>query len=204
MFGPQQFAGLTVRKPVIAVATGTTWNPGSTSNVALTGSNLIATSTSASNAYCNTTTSHSTGKYYAELLWSVATTGDNWSAAIIPSASGNFPTDYSAASQDFIQSPFGTNKIAYPHIISGQTCRVALDLTNKRLWVAKNGGNWNAASGVGDPTNPSGGLGVDITSALTNVNAYVLLVNFAALGDSVTLNTGPTYVFTKPAGYSDW
>jgi len=78
---------------------------------------------------------------------------------------------------------------------SGSTVDVAVDLTNKLLWMRVNGGNWN-----GSATNTPGGIGGFSLASLSS-SSLTPAVNLYTTNDSVIANFANNLGIT---GFSPW
>ena len=86
---------------------------------------------------------------------------------------------------------------------AGDVICFAVDFTASKVWVRKNGGDWN--NDVIGNQNPATGTG-GFSFAGIAAGPYYVGFSVVAILDTgtVTINTGPTFDFTKPAGFSDW
>lgn len=197
--------------PLDAVAAGggggTAFDPAHKSSaIALSGSNLIATSSASSNwEAVRATASHSSGKYYAE--FTVTTLPSPNVEMGIVNASFPFVTG------DFIG--FDANSCGYADnggvfqnggsILSsiayglGDVVQMAYDAGTGGIWFAKGGGIWNN-SGAANPATATGGL----ASGLGGQTVFAAAAVFAN-GQVWTANFGGSaYSFTAPSGFGNW
>lgn len=181
-------------------ASTTTLNPSDkAAAVTLSGGNLIMT-TSSGPANARSIASHSSGKYYFEVVFSAAAINTFDKAVGIANSTQSltgFPTEGTggADSATIFQSSasFGVT------VGVSDRLGVAVDMTAKLIWMRVNGGNWggnathNPATGVG---------GFDISSVSQpwfvlgegNANTAALTFNFG----------GSAYTDSAPAGFGNW
>jgi hypothetical protein len=152
----------------------------------------------------------STGKYYFEVTIG-ASHGNNDSVALVISGT-NFASIISGQG-GVVAFNGGGGLIFYVGTNTGKTVGTwtagdvicyAADLTNGKVWVRRNSGNWN-----GDPTaNPATGVGY-IGSGSTGGSAIAPNLTFGgtgtALNDNMTANFGGSaFAFTPPSGFGNW
>lgn len=194
----------------------TTWNPADkNAGIALTGSNLIATSSAGSGtvnqAVRATTAISPTIKQYFEVTVS-GTMGQYLSVGVLNSGAtlSNDVGAVNGAAFCHIFSP-GTSKSrmngaisgSWPPISAGQVVRVAIDRNNNRIWWALNNNTTNGTAWMGDgtinadPVTNTGGLFI---SAVTGT--IFPAFSSAWTGDVATLNPGPTgFAYAVPSGF---
>lgn len=207
------YAGATFRKGLKTViipgysagggAAGSAFNPADKLNIALTGTNLIATSTSASNGGVRGTTSHSVGKWM--LSFSAVSIGSTDTLDYV--GIGTLADTLGLASGSQVQailtkvgtafSGNGGSAASYPDglaIPAAATVDLCVDLPNLLFWFRVNGGLWNA-SGTANPATGVGG------HAMLLGGTFVPYVRITTVGQTVTLNTTPA---SPPAGFAAW
>lgn len=190
----------------------TTWDPTAPgAGIALSGGNLIATYTgsSAPNAV-KSSTSHSTGKFYFELTWNTpsssntresgfgnATAGAASLTGVQVGNTGTTTIGWGGGSDVFVNGASITNVSSWG---TPGTIALAIDISGALVWFKDVvSGNWNA-SGAANPATGVGGVSLTITGA-----PFFVMVSMFVSGDSVTANFGATsYVYTPPAGFSNW
>lgn len=206
--------GLGFSSVVAAGGSTVTFDPATKStHITLSGGNLTAASDSNANAVVvRTTTSHSSGKYYAEFtivagspvgfeLIGICTSSytidgasflGNTNSSLALGADGQMYTAVSGASNGGL----GTSTYTTADVIS-----VAVDLDNKKMWWRKNGGSWYGDGIVaGDP-----GVGNTHFNDITNLSTGVFLALEVGNAHSVTANFGGSaYAQSVPSGYSNW
>jgi len=191
--------------PDAALGSSTTWNPSDkTANVVLSGGNLIATTTSTSDAVRATTAIALGTKVYFELTVASGATNNTGGGLLQTGVGMNlYPGSgtagvilYTGTGQVYVNgSPSGSPLGAYT---SGGVLCFAVDLVNNQLWVRLNNGNWNA-SGSADPSTNTGGLNISGLFAATTASPAAAL---ATTGVTVTANFGAAFTYTKPSGFS--
>jgi hypothetical protein len=181
-------------------------------NITLSGGNLIAAFNGTGNGeWVRSTTSHGTGKFYAEFTFTTygANPDNAWGGACNASRSlsgGGVNNDANAviyAMRDaaggiYINGSVGTiGGLA----IQGDNLAVAIDFTNQSIWYSLNGGSWNF-SGTADPATNTGGVSLSTLAAGPyyfaiggRTDPFVCVVNFGA---TAYAGLGP------PAGFSNW
>jgi hypothetical protein len=187
----------------------TTFNPvGATQ--ALSGGNLVATS-SATGQFVSNTTAYSAGKKYCELVYSgVAPNTSNW-IFFIQRSTASYPTGYTIAQVSSNWTIDGTitgvGAWASSAPGNGDIVATAVDFVNGKIWVRSVGSpNWNNNASA-DPVGNVGGadFSADLTGAAWNCG-----INSGAGGQICTINFGATaYNFggttTPPlTGYTNW
>jgi len=199
----------------------TTWDPSAKgANITLSGSNLVATSTSTASS-----STHGTGGYIgssALLLYYEATAttvqgvGNSWGAGISSNGSG--------LAQYLGQSSIGTglyqngkvfnNALAGTTIFtfaSGAVIGIAVNFTAQKLWFTINGTTWNnAAIGSQNPATNTGGI-----TTIANNNPFIVSGVYQTVvpccgttGNTtnvVTANFGATaFSYAVPSGFTAW
>jgi hypothetical protein len=208
LHSPQILAS--IRKAAVVVApTFTTWNPAEkSSNIGLSGSNLIATNSStAFFEGVRSVASHSTGKYYWEITINSDRTGHIMEIGV---ANGTWPltsgsgTDLGSDNDGvgfsgvFLKLNSSTSFIQ--DFAQFDIVGIALDLTNSKLWfVTITGGvasNWNN-SGTDNPATNTGGF--DISTM--NAGPYFAAATCKTVGTNITANFGAsTYAIVAALG----
>jgi hypothetical protein len=96
----------------------------------------------------------------------------------------------------------GVTSALGPSPVAGDTVGYAIDFANMRLWVTKDGVQWNNSSS-NNPNTPSTGL--DISAAAdVGTTGFNCLIAFGAIGESLTGNWGQVGFLFMPSGYSHW
>lgn len=178
-------------------------------NTTLSGGNLIATLNTTTGAFESTlsTVGKSSGKFYME-----GVSGGSTSSPIIGISSvtgfpvNNFVGDsltgigWDGDNRILSNSAVVTNIQTYTF---GDTCCMAVDLTNSKIWFRTNGGNWNNdVIGNQNPATNTGGISL---SSLTNAPFFPAVSLLNLIGNSWTVNFGNTaYNQTPPSGFGNW
>ena len=127
-------------------------------NITLSGSNLVATTSSATQGAVRADTTFASGKYYFECVYGTAS-GSNFGVGWANSTASL--SSYIGVDKNGVAS-FITNTNAAVYFnagvvgnlgrtgIAGMTLCVAFDITNKLIWFRWGGGPWNG-SGTVDP-----------------------------------------------------
>ncbi len=169
------------------------------------------------------TTTHSTGKYYVEVTIDAISAGPHRSSIGIQRAGYDYTgwaelgtiSTYDCAFYSegtyggFIgTSPFG-NQQGYPAWANGQIIGIAIDLdaSPNRIYINPNNVGWwgNVGGGAGTSgVDPAAGTnGIDTTVSPVPVWFAVGFQAFAQ-GGQMTVNFGPSFTYTKPTGFSAW
>lgn len=203
-------AATTTATPAPAV-TYATLNPSDkSSNVTLSNGNLTATATTSSDAGVRATVGKSSGKYYWEYTYNTfgSASGDTaaglWDGAATLAAFGSTVSHGAGVFQFGNVWVDGSNRFSSIGTVSnGAVIRVALDMDNKRLWFAVNGGNWNG-SAANTPTTPA--TGFDYSTTALTAPLYPGIALGGSSGDQITANLGASsFVYAVPAGFtSGW
>ena len=194
--------------PVTAASGGgeaTTFDPANKStNVTLSGSNLIATLTSDGRGGARSIASVSSpSKIYFEITCGAVTTA---AANIIGLANAtNGLESFPGSDLNGVGFAFGggvvyinnstVTAIGYS-LSAGQRLGVAVDLGAKRMWL-RQGGVWDGVGSLPDPVTGADGIPLDTV----NAGPYYVFVSQVSNTDAVTLNFGPTFTDTPPTGY---
>ena len=97
-----------------------------------------------------------------------------------------------------------TSGFALGVVNSGDIVSYAIDLTARKGWARKNGGNWNNRTlAASNPATGVGGISIHATGAFA---PFILFGNTGtAAGDNMTANFGATaYAYAVPSGFSNW
>jgi hypothetical protein len=184
----------------------TTWNPSDkTANITLTGSNLIATSTSVSRGIVRAADCQVAGKFYFEYTCNVIA-GANTSLGIATSlmTSAGALSDLNACQINKTSGQVwanGVNAFTFgTSLANGNVVCIALDCTARLIWFRIGAaGNWNNNATY----NPATGVG---GVAIFNFGAALQAFPFAGLqatSDQITANFGDTaFVGAVPSGYT--
>jgi len=182
----------------------TTWNPADkTSDMTLSGGNLIATASAGTNAGARGTTSHATGKW--QLQFTACTLGD--SLDYIGVGLSTDTLGLAQGSQEQVIKVLtgttfsgdglgGTNALTGDAIPAGATVDLCLDFTALKFWYRVNSGDWNGPS---NPTaNPATGVGGRTIGA---ANTYFPYIRLTGAGKTATLNPSPS---SPQSGFTQW
>jgi hypothetical protein len=183
--------------------TANTWNPADQVNAALSNGNLTATQ--AAGNWGVRASVPAAAKYYFE----AKVTGTPTGGAGIASSAANLSTVYAnvllasyvlySSGSIYYNSGTQVATLGSAFVVNDVAC-IAVDMTNKRIWYRKNGGNWNSASAGNDPATNVGGI--DISSVFASVPALPLATSPGAA--IITANFGSTaFAFASPAGFSN-
>jgi hypothetical protein len=185
----------------------TTYNPSDKSaTVTLSGGNLTATATVATNIAVRSTVGLSTGKHYFEIQATLSGASTSGSGEGICISSAPLTSVGVNATNALLVFRFGniyfngvdTTKSIGFLTFSNVVC-FAIDFVNLRAWVRRDNGNWNGDAAANPATNTNG---IDI-SAVFGSNAAYVVQTFAANGDTSTANFGGSaFVQTVPSGFT--
>jgi len=174
----------------------TTWNPSDKqAGISLSGSNLIATSTSGSDGVRGTN-SKSSGKHYFEVTLTGGATN-----AFIGIASSAWDSSHQLASDAnsacyvnniLYTNGFGTSGAATTMVI-GDVIGVAVDVSNHRIYWSRNNTWQNSAS----PTTGTGGL-----DYITTIPVFPAFFTNTA-GRTATIAVS-TLTYSPPSGFTAW
>ncbi len=170
-----------------------------TCNSALAAGNIVRSSTS-----------HSNGKYYLEVMC-LGGAGDVLGFGFINSSqsvSGKFMGDaggnsigwypISSGAVYWSGSQRGNNGLLGLNVWGG----IALDLVNLKLWVRGANGQWNANSAANNPATNLGGI--DLSTFAVPAPLY-FGIDAETLVSSAKVNFGGLpYFFTPPSGFVNW
>ena len=197
-----------------------TWNPSDkNASIALTGSNLIATSSAGSgtvNACVRATQAvNFATRTYFEVTFSSSASAQYFSIGVMngsASLSANmgatngiaFVNKFGGASSAIYVNGVGQGNI-YPALVNGQVIRVAVDRLVNKIWWAINNNTWSgSAVWMGDGTvnnNPVTGLG-GANLASVGLPIYPAFSS-AWTGDVGTFNGGTAaFAYAIPAGFT--
>ncbi len=192
------------------------WNSiDKTSSMDITGNGLIATPHASAEEQVRCTTSHSVGRFYAELTVTVKAGGAETFGFGLASASHSF-SDYLGQTESPLMSVgyFDDGAVLYNSaqllatnvntaFVATNTIGLAVDLVNYKLYVKNitTASNWNN-NGSADPATGIGGLDISTLGKAP----FFLAVDIEHSGDSGTLNAGSSaFVGSLPAGgYQAW
>jgi hypothetical protein len=192
------------RAAVVAPATFTTWNPADKSaNLTMSGGDLTATFTGFDGfSNVRAVASHSSGKFYHEMNFSVA--GTLYAAPGI--ANGSLDLNSFIGNTNGIAWLNGgqvylnnSNVATVETWVAGDTLCIAVDTTAKLIWFRKNAGNWNNDVSA----NPATGTnGIDISGVS---GPYFPSGGANNVLDAFTANFGATaYAQSAPSGFGNW
>lgn len=191
----------------------TNWNPADLANMALSGSNLIATgSSSVNDGSVRAVASQTTGKRVFQCTYTTQGTNANGNSGCgianatanlttAPNSAANISAAYVISGNIFVNGSgvlASLGSIGVAHVVT-----VATDLTNGCIWYRLDSGLWNA-NASGDPTT-SCGTGAISLSGFTGAKFPWVSSNADPTGSAWTGNFGATsYSPAAPAGYSNW
>lgn len=179
----------------------TTWNPADKdAGITLSVGNHVATA-AAGNPNVRGTSSHSSGKWYAEFPTNSITSGGGaigvcsgarsltsnvYTLGVMMATGGQIVDDGS------ITDPaFGS--------YNGKHISACFDFTNLKAWFRYNGGNWNN-SGAADPATNVGG-----NAATYLGSAAMFLFTWIQNAGSTTVNAGDSaFTYSIPSGFTAW
>jgi hypothetical protein len=177
-----------------------TWNPSDKSaSVSLSSGNSIATNDVFTRHAVRAGVGKSSGKWAFRVTPTIGASvetliGIATSTASLSNGIGLDTNAYGYNASDGSIYKNSSVLATYQTYSSGQPVDVACDFDNGRMWVRRNGGNWNN-SGTANPATNTGGLDI---SALTGTK-YPAWSGYN-VGDTATLET-----FTPmPSGFSMW
>lgn len=186
----------------------TTWNPSDKSaNINLADGNLEAITSGSSFAGVRSTTSYSTGKYYAELTVTNLSSQVWFGIANSSASLSNFPGSDTngmglrcTSSSTFVLV-YNNSAIVPPGTWSGTIMQIALDMTDGLIWfnVQNLTNGWNA-NATASPSTGTGGF--SITSAYPITGSILFDFTGAFNSDVGTANFGNSaYTYTPPSGF---
>lgn len=188
----------------------TTWNPADkNAAITLSGGNLIETQASdpGNEVGVRAIASHSTGKFYHEIVITVASNLGNVIPGICTAAASLAAIMWTTADGFGYQPNSGVLVINNAVLgvtaataAVGDVISLAIDLTNLSAWIRVNAGNWNN-SGTANPTTNTGGQSL----STLNAGPYFPYMNSRNTGDSATANFGGSaYAQSVPSGFGNW
>lgn len=145
-------------------------------NVTLSGSDYIATKTSAPDAFtlAQTNASFITGKHYFSFMPDTIGSAPNYGMGI--SASNSNLDDYIGNDTDstgyFSSGPVyigGINQGSISAYTAGQRIDMALDKDNNKVWFRANNGNWDNNAGH-DPATNTGGFAIAVNTSFASMS----------------------------------
>ena len=193
----------------------TTWNPNDLLNMALSGSNTVATTTGLGSV--RSTTSQSTGKVCAEVTANTITS--NWTLGLANSsfalgtgsgvgsdsnAIGIDPNSNGAFQGVFFNNVNTGGGGSNVQSTNGDRVTICADLGAKLFWATDTamrsvgGATWNSSAAA----NPATGVGGASFAGLTG--PYFIIFNDGDVGGIATLNTTGPFAVSTPAGFSAW
>jgi hypothetical protein len=181
---------------------------GTPTNVTLSLGNLKAThSNTITNSGARSNSLKISGQWYFEIT--VNQTNGTQDCSGMLTSSGTY-TDLvtngtnclvAYASGTIVSNNTGTGK-SLGTIAAGNVIGIAVDLTARKGWMRKNGGNWN-----GDATaNPATGTnGVTLAATVSFAPAVGFGGSFSAVNDAMTMNAGQSaFANAAPSGFNGW
>lgn len=175
-------------------------------HLTLSNGNLTATANALfSFANSRSTTAHSSGKYYVE----VVSTNPSDGAVGLASASES-PTNYLGQTVNSV-GYYNTGDVYFNGAQAAAVATwgatfltsvidVAIDLDNKKIWVKVDNGTWNRDSAANPATN-TGGVSI---AALANAPFFFVVEPYSS-GAALTVNFGATsFVNAAPSGFGNW
>lgn len=195
----------------------TAWNPADKSaNLALSGSNLIATA-NANGAAVRSSTSYATGKRYAEYLINAFTGGQDCAVGIGTALSymGEDFNLYPGVGDDesavlychataAVLAANGSNVVAYG-VGAGASAviRLAVDIPGRQLWMALGAGNWNN-SPAADPATGAGGVSL-VAPTLSRFYLFMRAWPYGGASPQATMRPkASAFGYAIPDGFTAW
>lgn len=175
--------------------------------IGLSGGNLTASNSNAANtdASVKSTTSHASGKYYAEVTvtaYSRLLVGIGNASATLTGFVGSDANGigWFGPSNVFVN---GVSVATIAPYTAGQVLSIALDIGNGQIWFLTNNTNqWNG-SGTANPATNTGGI--SLSGNGVGAGPYFLMVSPANNATTVTVNFGATaYSNSVPSGFGNW
>lgn len=190
----------------------TTWSPTDKSSlVALTGSNLIATTATGTNVSGRAALGQLSGKFYWEVTPTIINGFNNTAVGVANGttpinsfATGAFPPYAGGCVLDRSGDLCSNNTLITGGggaISVGVAAGIALDMVNLRCWIrASPGGTWNGDPGANPVTNVNG---VNISAYINSSAAGFPVYSLGEAGNSLTANFGDTaFSGTVPSGFT--
>lgn len=179
----------------------TTWNPSDkTAGVTLSGGNLIATTSAASDGVRGAH-NQTSGKYYWEYTYTTIATNSFDVGLALSAYNFTSGTSVGAAFVVRISGTVQINGTSYPSLLgtiaSGARIGVAADFTARLIWFRVTpAGSWNG-SGTADPATGAGGLN------FSSLNGALYPLFIGGSTDACTANFGDTaFGGTVPSGFT--
>ncbi len=204
-------ANLTNTAPVLGAPALSIYTPkwkwdsaGKSSDITLSGNDLIATGASDTDNNVRGLVSKSSGKWYWEILFTTATTNSTGLGLINASAGldtwmgdGTQNDGFATYRHTTIWDKGGLPVGSAPGWTSGDRIGVAWDADNELFWITKNGSTWFGDTNTGNPASGTGGL--DYSSI--DAGPYFPAISLGN-GDSATLKPNATdWSYTAPSGF---
>jgi hypothetical protein len=170
----------------------TTWNPSDKSpTITLTNFNLTATGTSTL-GLVRSTNAYATGKYYFEVICSLASYVGISTAAEATTNYAGFTTGYAWQGSSGVVAHNNASAVSYTTWTAGTVIGVAYDGTNNKVFFAKA----NVWQGSANPSTNTGGL------AITASTYYA--VTTPQTGACSARFTPASQTYSPPTGFSAW
>lgn len=193
----------------IPASATTTWNPSDKStNITLSGGNLIANITGAVGGSIRAIANHSTGKYFSSYVITSSSNNlieigmCNISYAVSGTTLGTSPNCAAVNATTGVLLINSAGVCTFATMTNGDVIDFAFNAGSTLLWFRKNGGAW-LGNGGASPDPASGTNGCNI-SALTGAY-YPAASLFTFVTTSVTANFGATaYTNAAPSGFGNW
>ncbi len=188
-------------------AATTTWNNlDRDANITLTGGNLTFTDGATAYSHVRSIASHSSGKFYWEILCVFSGGTNNQTMGICNSTA---PLNNYLGSDTNSMGWIGDGRVLVNNVVItniqvwlvGDVLCFAHDLGNNHIWFRTNGGNWNNdVIGNQNPATNTGG----ITTTGMAAGPYFAIGGGLNIGDSATADFGATtYANTPPSGFGN-
>lgn len=194
-----------------AVSASTTWSTTDKAvQITLSGGDLTATRADGSGPFYASlrgTSSKSAGKWYFEVIC-IQNPSPTFAGVGVCVANATAPlNNYLGSTSDGVGYFSGgaviinsVGVLTMPGYGAGDIVKVALDITNQRIWFKLNGGNWNNNASADPATNT---LGVNI-AAVTGMLFAGCTENLNVTNE-VTINFGATaFNSSPPSGFTAW
>jgi hypothetical protein len=195
---------------------GVTFDPAKALNITFSNGNLTVTNTSGSPAFGNTrsTTSHSSGKYYAEFTIVADDDASSMGVGLVngtfafpnsPNGLGldnNAIAEYDNIAGNYTVQGYFLNSVQTNAFIGNMTpthiVGMAVDVDNAKIWWRLDNGNWNGNASANPATNA---FGVSITALGTPL---FIAAEVETSGEKFTANFAGSFSFSAPAGFGTW
>ena len=195
-----------------SIQTGS-FDPATTTNVALSNGNLTATHTNTTSSSGARVVSYRTsGKYYFEILWT-ASHGATDCAGMLAANASYVDMAGGSAINGNVQILRGgsiyisgiNTGVLLGSFAANDVMGMAVDFDARLIWARRNNGNWNN-SGTANPVTGTGGVAL---TAGNSVFAFAPATAFSgagtAINDAYTANFGATtYANAAPSGFINW